>query len=185
MKAERIFTRLVAPMIAGGALLMAVAMAAPAPAVKAEEARVRVVFQNPDKFTDVKDGLMESDRGREGILEDIRKHIEQRAPDFLAPSYKLVMTFTDIDLAGEYEPWRTPPMSDVRIVKAIYPPRLDFSYQVVDGKSGAVVREGKEELRDLAFQQRLTIHRDDPLRYEKDMIDGWLRETLRDLKTGK
>ena len=36
---------------------------------------------------------------------------------------KLTITFTDIDLAGDFEPWRGPQWDEVRIVKAIYPPR--------------------------------------------------------------
>lgn len=158
---------------------------AAAKATDADGGRVQVVFQDPDKFTDVKDGMMESDKGRDAVLDDIKRFIVDRAPDFLGAGQKLVITFTEIDLAGEYEPWRTPPASDIRIVKSIYPPRLDFTYKLVDGTTGATIKEGKEELRDLAFQTRLTIHRDDPLRYEKDMLLSWMREALREPKGKK
>lgn len=151
----------------------------------ADAGRVQVVFQDPDKFTDVKDAQMESEKGRDSILDEIRKFIVDRAPDYLSPGLRLVVTFSDIDLAGDYEPWRMPPASDIRIVKAIYPPRMDFTYKVIDEKTGATVKEGREELRDLAFQTRLTIHRDDPLRYEKDMLQSWMGESLREFRPRK
>lgn len=158
--------------------------AAPKPA--ADEGRISVVFQDPDKFTDVKDGVMESDSGRDSILEELKKYIQERTVEILGAGQKLTIVFTDIDLAGEYEPWRMPPMDGIRVVKSIYPPRMDFRFKVIDGSAaGVTLREGKEELRDLAFQDRLTIHRDDPLRYEKDMLLTWMRTTLSGLKSGK
>jgi hypothetical protein len=89
-----------------------------------------------------------------------------------------VVTFTDIDLAGEYEPWRGPQFSDVRIVKSIYAPRFKFSYKVTDA-TGKTVKEGNEDIRDLAFDMRLTIDRQDPLRFEKDILKDWIGSTLR------
>jgi hypothetical protein len=88
------------------------------------------------------------------------------------------VTFADIDLVGEYEPWRGPQFSDVRIVKSIYPPRFKFAYKITDA-AGKTVKEGKEELRDLAFDMRLTIDRQDPLRYEKDILKDWIQDVTR------
>ena len=40
---------------------------------------------------------------------------------------------------------------------------------------GAVVKEGKRDLRDMAFMMKLTMgFRDDPLRHEKALLDDWL-----------
>lgn len=147
----------------------------------AEPSRVEVVFQDPDKFTDVKDSSMNSDKGRDGILDDIRTFVVDSASRFLPAGAKLKITFTEIDLAGEYEPWRGPSAHDVRIVKDIYPPRFDFSYVVTD-ETGAVIKEGKEQLRDMSFMMRLVIDRSDPLRFEKDMLQEWMRSNLRPSK---
>jgi hypothetical protein len=63
----------------------------------------------------------------------------------------------------------------VRIVKDIYPPRMSFTYKLVDA-SGAVVKEGQEKLVELAFQMTASpINNQDSLRYEKAMLDNWLR----------
>ena len=93
------------------------------------------------------------------------------------------MTFTDIKLAGEYEPWHGAQWIDVRVIKAIYPPAFTFTYSVTD-PSGKPVKQGSENIIDMAFQMRLlspyaTSY--DPLAYEKDILNDWVRATLRDL----
>jgi len=141
-------------------------------------ARTEVVFEQPEKFTDVKDSDFGTDNGRDAILERLREYIIERSDKVLPTGQKLVITFTDIDLAGEYEPWRGPQFSDVRIVKSIYPPRLKFSYKITDA-AGKTVKEGQEDLRDLAFEMRLTADRQDTLRYEKDMLRDWIGTVTR------
>ena len=141
-------------------------------------ARTDVVFEQPEKFTDVKDSDFGTDKGRDAILERLREYLVERADKALPAGQKLVITFTDIDLAGEYEPWRGPQFSDVRIVKSIYPPRLNFSYKITDA-AGKTVKEGKEDLRDLAFEMRLTSDRQDTLRYEKDILRDWIGTVTR------
>jgi hypothetical protein len=122
--------------------------------------RIEVVFQDPEKFADVK--------------EMIKEHLERLAPSFVPEGHKLSVTFTDIDMAGDFEPWRAN-ASDVRIVRDIYPPRIDLSYTLTDA-SGAVVKEGKRALRDLAFQMNISpIGQNEPLRYEKRLLEDWLR----------
>jgi hypothetical protein len=81
------------------------------------------------------------------------------------------------NLAGDYEPWRGPQFSDVRIVKSIYAPRFKFSFKVTDA-AGKTVKEGNEDIRDLAFDMRLTLDRQDPLRFEKDILKDWISSTL-------
>jgi len=62
------------------------------------------------------------------------------------------------------------------MVRDIYPPRLEFSFRLLDA-SGQVVKEAQRRLLDLAFQLRSSlINQHDTLRYEKTMLDDWLRE---------
>jgi hypothetical protein len=157
------------------ATLAAAASAFAAPSA-ASTARVNVLFEQPGKFTDVKDSFVGSDRGRDNILAQFKEYLEQRAPHYLADGQTLTVTFTDIDLAGEFEPQHGPQLSDVRIVKDIYPPRLQFTYKLVDA-SGAVLKDGQEKLVELNFQMTSSpIGTQDPLHYEKRMLDNWLHE---------
>lgn len=143
--------------------------------VNGANALAEVNFLEPSKFTDVKDHDM-GDYERTTYLDSLRDHLLEQAKYFVPPGYKLSVTFTDIDMAGDFEPWRGPRFSDIRIVKDIYPPRIELSFQLTDA-AGNVVKEGKRELRDLAFLSKITMSfRDDPMRHEKALIDDWLRD---------
>ena len=110
-------------------------------------------------------------------LDELKRYLEMRAPGLLPAGQKLSVTLTDVDMAGEYEPWQQPGVNDVRIVKDLYPPRIDLEFKVTDA-AGAVVKEGKRQLRDLSFMMKLSLRRDDPHRYEKALLDDWLRKDL-------
>ena len=70
-------------------------------------------------------------------------------------------------------------MDHVRVIKDHYPPRIDLDFVLRDA-SGAVVAEGARELRDMGFMQRAgAAMNSDALRYEKQLIDDWLRRDLR------
>ena len=170
------FTVIALIALVGVSLSGANASAVPA-AKESKVSNVEIVFDHPDKFTDIKDSSMNTEKGQASIMADLREFIETKASGLLAANQKFKITFTDIDLAGDYEPWRMPPGSDIRIVKDIYPPRFDFSWQLTDA-SGTVLKEGQEKLRDFGFMSRLVIDRSDALRYEKDMLQDWLRSHL-------
>jgi hypothetical protein len=99
----------------------------------------------------------------------------------LAPGQQLKITVTDVDLAGEFEPWRGGSMADVRIVKDIYPPDIKLAFQLT-GADGTVLAQGDRHLRDMGFMMTLSIDRNDPLRFEKELLDNWLRSEFRGLK---
>lgn len=145
-----------------------------AAAVNGANALAEVNFLEPIKFTDVKDSDM-GDYERTTYLDSLRDHILDHAKHYVPAGHRLAVTFTDIDMAGEFEPWRGPRFSDIRIVKDIYPPRIELAFQLVDSE-GNIVKQGKRELRDLAFLMKITMaFRDDPVRHEKALIDDWLR----------
>jgi hypothetical protein len=165
------------------ASLVALAVALPSFAAPETEksaksdARIQVEYVDPEKFTDVKDDYFGSEKGRDSYLDQLKEYIVQRANRRLPAGQTLTVSISDIDMAGDFEPWRGPRFNDVRIVKDIYPPRIDLSYKVTDA-SGKVVSEGKRELRDLSFMMNLSIDRQDPLRHEKNLLDDWMRRDL-------
>ena len=160
-------------------LLMTLLGIAPGLAVSAAPttrtiARAEVNFFEPQKFTDVRDSYM-GDFERTTYLDSIRDHVLQQAKYYVPEGHTLVVTFTDIDMAGDFEPWRGPRFDDIRIVKDIYPPRIALAFRLTDAE-GNVVKEGKRELRDLSFMMKITTSfRDDPVRHEKALLDDWLR----------
>ena len=106
-------------------------------------------------------------------LKSLRSWLEKQAPKRLGPGQRLLIEFTDIDLAGDYEPIVDPVLADVRIVKGIYPPRLSFRYRL-EGADGQEIASGEEKLRDLGFDTRPVTRDSDPLRFEKRMLKEWL-----------
>jgi len=152
--------------------------AAPSPAAAS---RVEVVFDHPEKFRDVRDSFNPTDRGRDSILENIRHALIAAGKYYVPEGYNLKIVFTDIKLAGDYEPWHGPDFDDIRIVKAIYPPSFTFTYTVSD-PSGHIIKQGSENFTDMNFQMRLVLDSGDSLRYEKDILRDWMSSTLRDLR---
>ncbi|MDO8543099.1 MAG: DUF3016 domain-containing protein [Opitutaceae bacterium] len=144
-------------------------------AAPATDVRAEVAFLEPEKFTDVRDSYMNSDVKRTTYLDQLRDHIIDRARSHVPQGYHLAVTFTDIDMAGDFEPWRGPQWDDVRVVKDIYPPRLNIAFRLTDPE-GNVVKEGKRELRDMAFLMKISMSfQSDSLRHEKALLDDWFR----------
>lgn len=144
--------------------------------------RIEVNFSDPEEFTDAANGQRGSDYGRDANLADLKSHLERRANDYVPAGQKLEVTITDVDLAGEIEPWRSPQAHDIRIIKDIYSPRIDLSYKLIDTATGAVVKEGTNKLRDLTFNMNIHINRSDPRLYEKALLDDWLRKEFGRIK---
>jgi hypothetical protein len=135
--------------------------------------KVVVNFDQPEKFTDVKTTM--SGGTEQGYLDSLRQYLEDRAGPYVPVNQTLTVTFTDIDMAGDIRPTRT---GDVRVVKSIYPPRLNFSFTLTDA-GGKVVKEGTEKLVNTFPETTTGIGRDDVLFYEKDLLSDWMRKTLR------
>src|SRR5690606_40461903 len=97
--------------------------------------------------------------------------------------YKLSMNVTNLDLAGEVWPGMMVGLnssSDVRLIKNLDIPRMDFSYELTDS-AGVVLKEGTEELKDIAFMDRGgRVLDSDRLHYEKDMLERWFKDTFTD-----
>src|SRR5690606_28219143 len=126
-----------------------------------KSSRVEVTFSDPEKFTDAADGARGTAHGREANLEELKDYIVERASKALPEGQRLAVQITDVDLAGEVEPWRSGSAQDIRIVKDIYAPRIALDYKLTDA-SGAVVKEGEARLSDLSFNMKLHANRSDP-----------------------
>lgn len=144
-------------------------------------ATVEVNYQEPERFTDMTRDFPAGRRADEGYMAELRRHIEQTGARYFPAGSTLAITITDVDMAGDFEPQRGPNFNDIRLVKPIYPPRISLSYRLTDA-NGAVISEGERRLHDQAFEWRLTpLNRDDPLRYEKALIDDFLRDLAKEV----
>lgn len=139
---------------------------------------VLVTFAAPENFTDVKDEYMGTERGRDAVLAELKQHITTRAAKYLTAGQRLEIMVTDVDLAGDFEPWHGPNFNDIRIVKDLYPPRVSLQFRLLNA-DGTVLSEGKRQLQELGYLMTIAMPTRDPLRYDKEMLSDWLRQEFK------
>jgi hypothetical protein len=178
MNIRNTFSRAMLLLAIGLAWTSVVAVAAPQ---NANGSRVEISWTNPADFSEAKmsPGSGLGRQAPDEWLGELAKHLRYRAERVLPSDQHLQVTFTNVQRAGIYEPWRGPRWDDVRIIKDLYPPRLDLDFTLTDA-NGGVVKQGTRELRDPSFLQRGILNETDPLRFEKRMLDDWLRNEFPD-----
>lgn len=148
----------------------------------AQVSPVTVTFVDPQKFTDVKEDWgsdsVANDRYRDFVLGELKTYLQKMAVPYFPEGQQLEVKITDIDLAGDFEPWRGLGFDDVRIVKDLYPPRMTVEFTVV-GADSRVIREGSRKLMDMSFLMTTSMPSHDTLRYEKEMLRSWLRQEFK------
>ena len=128
---------------------------------------VQVSYVQPDSFADVGD----TRRDTEGNLLALTRHFEALAGR-LGDGQKLTVEVLDVDLAGEIRPLHRM-QQDVRVLRGAADwPRIKLRYTLES--PGQAARSGEQRLADMAYLQRINRYRsDEPLRYEKHMLDEW------------
>ncbi len=155
---------------AGGDML-----AANAPRALPASGPVSVAWSDPAKFSDLTSSGNRNAAARGDWLVQLATYMRKRADQRIAPGNRLELTILDIQRAGRYEPWRGLSGQDIRVVRDSYPPRMVVKFRELD-TGGQVVAEGERTITDPAFLLHVgSINDSDPLRYEKRMIDSWLR----------
>jgi len=138
------------------------------------DAPVQVTFVAPEKFTDVSDEWSSSDGNRSHVLAEFKAQIESLARNYITGGRHLEVKVTDIDLAGDFEPWRGPDFSHIRILREIYVPRVTLEFRLIDAE-GKVLNEGKRQLANPGYLMTSALPTNDPLRYDKENIREWMR----------
>ena len=146
-----------------------------APRALPDNGPVSVTWADPATFTELKASGNRFESAQGDWLLQLAKYMRKQADKQLTPGNKLELTIVDIQRAGRYEQWHGLDRQNIRMIREIYPPRMTVKYRETDA-NGAVVAEGERKLTDLAFMVNSGMINDsDPLRYEKRMIDSWLR----------
>jgi hypothetical protein len=157
-------------------VLLAASWAAAAAGADTLPARVQVSWAPTEKLSEVKDNQLGRGWLRpEEWMKQLSEQLRRSADRLLPPGQQLRVQVNDIRLAGAFEPWRRPGLDDVRILKDIYPPYMDLHYTLL-AADGSTIREGDAKLRDSSYLQRAVANTTDPLRYDKRMINEWLRK---------
>ncbi|MBS0225456.1 MAG: DUF3016 domain-containing protein [Proteobacteria bacterium] len=137
--------------------------------------RVNVSWADPASFSEHSCDFAPGGRDAEWVS-DLAKYTRERADKSLPAGAHLDVHFIDIDRAGECRP--TMGVEQIRIIRDMYPPRITLHYRL--SGNGVVAADADAKLSDLAFMMNPPglPGNSDPLRYEKRVVDDWLRKLL-------
>jgi len=137
-------------------------------------ANSEVTWTDYKKYRDIDGGNEGRKSFRERTFKNFEKHFAKLASK-LPETQTLKIDVTDVDLAGDTH---IGGINSTRIVKEIYFPRLNFSYQLVDG-NGKIIKSEEVALKDMSFMSGSNAkYRNKSLGYEKKMLDEWFKETF-------
>lgn len=179
MKRSLAIALLAAALVAGGASAAPRTVTDPeAPRALQADGPVSVKWDDPAKFTEIRQSTNRFEAERGDWVQQLARYLQTTAAKPLQPGQTLDVTLVDIKRAGDYEPWHGPRGRDIRIMRDIYPPRISLQYTLRDA-SGRIVSEGDARLSDTGYLHNIGLKSDsDPLRYEKRLIDDWVRRQL-------
>ncbi|MCG9730258.1 DUF3016 domain-containing protein [Shewanella sp. Isolate13] len=141
-----------------------------------EDGVVKVEWQDPNSFRDIRSSGDIQSRFETRTFDQLTKNLNKEASKVLKPDQKLEMVVTDLDLAGDVRPTFGATTNDLRVVKDIYPPRITFSYKVIEGDQ--VIIAGDEKLTDMNFMHSINKMNNKPYRYENEMLTSWLKTSI-------
>lgn len=139
-------------------------------------AESEVTWTEYKKYRDIRSGNENRKNFRERTFKNFEKHFTKLAEN-LSEGQIFKVDVTDVDLAGDT---LAGGIDRIRIVKEIYYPRINFSYQLTNADGSEVVSD-EIVLRDMNFMQGSRLkYRNDSLGYEKKMLDDWFFKVFKD-----
>lgn len=135
--------------------------------------RVNVSWADPASFSEHSCDFAPGDHDNAWVR-DLAQYTRDQALKRLPGGARLDVRFSDINRAGECEPSRMG--QQIRIIREIYPPRITLHYRL--SGMGAAAKDADVNLLDAGFMFNAPglPGNSDPLRYEKRMVDDWLRK---------
>jgi hypothetical protein len=139
-----------------------------AAATAAGAGTVDVIPVNPSNYTDAGNAVWEE---RENV-EALGRHLQALGQRWLPADQKLAIELLDVDLAGTLQVRGAGPVRTVRGTTDF--PRIKLRYTL--STPGQASRVGEEDIRDIQFGRGLPSYRNQPLAYEKRLLENWFAE---------
>lgn len=150
------------------AVALCVLLGAAAPALAGS---VEVKFVDAERYADAGNSKWDEPAN----LKTLATHLQSLGTRYLPADQKLNVEVLDVDLAGEKR-WRRG--QELRILRGRADwPRITLRYTLQDA-AGNTLRQSEETVSDPAYQQRGAFGEQEPLRYEKQMLDDWFRKSF-------
>lgn len=142
---------------------------------RVQAAQVEVKWSNPDKYSDIFPGEGHRKHFKERTFKSFEKHFAKLA-NSLPENQKLVLDITNVDLAGDVHFGGG--IKRIRVVKDIFFPRLEFSYQLLAADKSVITTQ-EVSLKDMSFLMHgRSRYSSRSLSYEKEMLDRWFKKTF-------
>jgi len=136
-----------------------------------------VTWTDYKSYRDIDPGNDGRKQFRERTFKDLEKHFAKLAAT-LPEDQILKIDVTDVDLAGDTN---AAGIHRTRIIKQLYSPRMNFSYQLLDA-DGKVIQSDEVVVKDMNFMSGSRLkYRNRSLGYEKKMLDDWFEKTFKAL----
>ncbi|MDX2369123.1 MAG: DUF3016 domain-containing protein [Colwellia sp.] len=140
-----------------------------------------VTWTDHEKYRDIHPGSEGRKHFRERTFKNFEKHFAELAVN-LPENQVLNINVTDVDLAGDTH---SAGINQLRIIKDIYYPRMNFSYELVNA-DGSIITSGEIVLKDMNFMMGSNLkYRNKSLGYEKKLLDDWFSDTFKELVVEK
>lgn len=137
-----------------------------------------VTWQNPEKYTDIRSGSQSAKSMLKSVTVSLGGEFSALAAK-LPPGYRLTVTVSDLDLAGEIDPIPTRQMNEVRVLKDIYFPQMIFDYELKDAGGVVQLWQADVELKDMQYLSSLrTARSSDAFYHERRMIRDWFNQLV-------
>jgi hypothetical protein len=139
---------------------------------------LHIEWIEPENFRDASyDDNRFSERSRSIVLKDLERWLGKRAQSHFKEKAHLRLEVTELDLAGDFEPWRGSEYMDIRIIRRIYPAYIAFSYKLTS-TDGSLLAEGEEKLRHDLFTRPFNSNFEN-YAYVKEVVDDWMSRLAR------
>lgn len=143
-------------------------------ATSAHSGEVTVSFVQPERFTDVADNDTRSPESIQRNLDKFTKYFSELGGRYLQADEQLTIKVLDIDLAGQYEPWRRNDDHE-RYYRETTWPTIRLEYVLTLG--GKEQKKATETVNDNEYRLLPNaLPESDVLRYEKRMLDKWFEQ---------
>lgn len=157
--------------------MVALTMVTPSSGATEKVEKVKINWSEPENYTDVRAANGGNKQFRKAVFHQLEKHFNKIASKTLPEGMTLAIKVTNVNLAGDVR-YNFGLSQEIRLVKPIYWPQLEFEYQVLE--RGNVIKSDTAKLRDMAFMDRLRVTtRSDAYRYEKALISEWFTDVIK------
>lgn len=148
-------------------------------AAAAVAGEVKVEYKDYKKFTDMKPANEPRGSYEKRTMANFDKIFADIAKD-LPEGYSWNVVVTDIDLAGDVNHMMTQTGQQIRVIKDIFIPRINFSYTLLDQNKVVVLEEKDLKLKEMGFMSRSNVSRvGEAFEHERGMLERWFKETIK------